>query len=328
MFFKNYRFKKYLALCLTILCFAFCGCTERQSSANGDIRIICTAFPQYDWVKQLTTGIENVSVEYLLKNGTDVHSFQPSAEDIVKINSCDLLVATGGTSDKSILETVRRNDNSTDIVFNMMSTLPEGTLLLTTHDAHDESDNHNHTHSEAEYDEHIWLSLKNAEIICSNLSDRLCTLLPKNADIIKSNTDSYLNELKNLDDFYSIEFSKLKDRHIVVADRFPFVYLAKDYSIECFKAFDGCSSDTDVSVDKILELSSAVDTYNIRSILVLKGGSSDIADAVKSNTSKKDQIIASVDTLQSVSSEDIENGITYLSAMQNTLDTIYNAANQ
>lgn len=304
-----------------ILCMMFSGCTTNGSRSNidGRTKIICTAYPQYDWVTRLTVGIENADIEYLLNKGTDIHSFQPSADDIIKINNCDLLVVTGGSSDTELLKTLQSNETSNSRVFNMMSSIHD--LLLSTTDDHDE---HDHT---SEYDEHIWLSLKNAEAVCSNLCERLCEVFPDDTDIIEKNTEEYIAELKKLDNEYSKKFSDLRERVLIVADRFPFVYLAKDYSFDCFSAFGGCSSDTDVSIDKILELSSAVDKHNIKNIIVLKGGSLDIANAVKNNTAQKNQSIVSVDTLQSVSAEDIQNGTSYIDVMQNTLDALYNSVN-
>lgn len=316
-----------LTIFSTMLLCTACSTFDTTDGSNTDapFTVVCTTFSQYDWVKNITKGIDDINVDYLLKNGADPHNFQPSAADIVQINNCDLLIYVGGTSDYTISEIIDKSNKASASLFNMMSYLNDKLLRIDTSE-------HEHTHSEAEseydfseYDEHIWLSLKNAEALCTSISDRLCSLLPEYDSRIKANTESYIAEIRKLDEKYTREISECETSRIVVADRFPLVYLASDYSIECFKAFDGCSSEADASFGKIVELSSAVDEYNLKYVITLEDSNTDISASVIANTSSKDQQTLCINSLQSVTSSDADNGLTYLSAMQKNLDILLTA---
>ena len=258
-----------------------------------------------------------------MKSGADLHNYQPSAQDIVSINECDLLIYVGGSSDYTILEVLDKANKSDKSVFDMMSHL-DGNLLCAEGEEHHHHDGEEE-HSNSEYDEHIWLSFYTAQVLCSSISDRLCELLPEHSDRIKSNTQKYVSEIKSLDTYYAQKIAECSKSQLVVADRFPLIYLANDYSLECFKPFSGCSSETDASFNKILELSSKVDEYGLKYVIVLENSNTDIAKSVINNTSSKNQEILYINSLQSVTSKDIDNGITYLNAMKNNLDVIIKA---
>lgn len=316
--------KKFIyVLVLTITLMFSTSCSNQNTADNSSFKILCTTFSQYDWVKNMVTDIDEIEVDHLLKSGADLHNYQPSAQDIVSINECDLLIYVGGSSDYTILEVLDKANKSDKSVFDMMSHL-DGNLLCAEGEEHHHHDGEEE-HSNSEYDEHIWLSFNNAQVLCSSISDRLCELLPEHSDRIKSNTQKYVSEIESLGTYYAQKIAECSKSQLVVADRFPLIYLANDYSLECFKPFSGCSSETDASFNKILELSSKVDEYGLKYVIVLENSNTDIAKSVINNTSSKNQEILYINSLQSVTSKDIDNGITYLNAMKNNLDVIIKA---
>ena len=89
-------------ICLTMLLSLFSGCskTDAPDKTEKKLSIVTTIFPEYDWVMQLLgERAENTDVTMLLDSGVDLHSFQPSAKDMVTISNCDLFVYVGGESD-------------------------------------------------------------------------------------------------------------------------------------------------------------------------------------------------------------------------------------
>lgn len=321
----------YIFILITIILFGT-SCSKQPAAQNKAdktaFKILCTTFSQYNWVKNIIADIDGIEVEYILESGADLHNYQPSAEDIVNINECDLLIYVGGSSDYTILEIVNKANKSDSSIFDMMSHL-NGRLLCDEDEDAEHSHNHNdeNKHDNSEYDEHVWLSLKNAKILCSSIAERLCELLPEHSDKIRSNAQKYILEIENLDAEYAQKISECNKSQIVVADRFPLIYLAKDYSLECFKPFSGCSSETEASFDKILELSSKIDEYDLKYVIVLENSNSNIAKSVINNTKSKNQEILYINSLQSVTKSDIDNGLTFLDTMKNNLDVIVKVLN-
>ena len=112
---------------------------------------------------------------------------------------------------------------------------------------------------------------------------------------------------------------------VLFADRFPFRYLVDDYGLDYYAAFVGCSAETEASFETITFLSKKVDELGLSSILTIEGQDKKIADTVKQNTSKKDQEILTMDSLQSTTSKDVEGGVTYLSVMEGNLEVLKEA---
>ena len=321
---QNYKYKLlYVLILLFVLPLASCSGTNDEIQNENKTTVLCTTFPQYDWTSTLLSGCDNVNIEYLLGNGSDIHSLNPSVEDIAKINTCDLLIYVGGESEDAIKKIIENSKKPLSQTFNMMDSINEKLLF------EDSDEEHQHLHHEnqveKEYDEHIWLSLKNAKVIIEGLSDKLCEILPQHKNAILKNKNLYLKELNTLDMEYEAVISNAPKKQLLFADRFPYKYLENDYQLECFKAFSGCSSEIEASFSKILELSSKVDEYDLKYVIVLKGGSTDIANSVIYNTSSKSQEILYINSLQSVSSIDIENGVSYINEMKTTLDIIKKA---
>lgn len=318
------KLKKYLCTlfaaltALTLLLASGC-----DFSSDGKLHIVCTIFPQYDWVRELTKGAQNVEVTLLEDSGADLHNFQPSAADKVSILNSDLFVYTGGESDdwaRTLLENAEKDVRSLDLIEAL------GERALTEEEGIEESGEHDHEH-EDEVDEHIWLSVQNAKALVSAIQEELCAVDEGNAALYQSNAASYLAELSALDEAFEKTVSSAKRSVLVFADRYPFRYLAHDYGLTCYAAFSGCSAESEASFATILALVKHVEENALPYVMVLENSTQGIAKQVIDNTKSKDQGILVLNSLQSVTREDIESGSTYLALMKEDLAVLKTALN-
>lgn len=318
------KIKKYLcALFAALTALTLLVASGCDFSSDGKLHIVCTIFPQYDWVRELTKGAQNVEVTLLEDSGADLHNFQPSAADKVSILNSDLFVYTGGESDdwaRTLLENAEKDVRSLDLIEAL------GERALTEEEGIEESGEHDHEH-EDEIDEHIWLSVQNAQVLVSAIQEELCAVDEGNAVLYQSNAASYLAELSALDVAFEETVSSAKRSVLVFADRYPFRYLAHDYGLTCYAAFSGCSAESEASFATILALVKHVEENALPYVMVLENSTQGIAKQVIDNTKSKDQGILVLNSLQSVTREDIESGSTYLGLMKEDLAVLKTALN-
>lgn len=299
--------------------------------------IICTTFPEYDWVLNiLGNKAADFDLILLQDKGADLHSYQPTVKDMARISSCDMFVYVGGESDEWVEKALKNARNKNMIVINMMEVLGdavreeeivEGMQESDEHEHHHEGEEHHHEEEETEYDEHVWLSLKNASVVTQALSDAVQKLDSKNASVYKANTAAYLKELAALDAEYAAAVAKVKTKTVVFADRFPFRYLTDDYGLKYYAAFAGCSAESEASFETIIFLAKKIDEYALNTVLTIEKSNKKIAKTVVSNTKTKKQQILEMDSLQSVTQKEIKNGKTYLNTMRQNLAVLKTALN-
>ena len=309
-------------LTVTLLC--GCGVIKQPQAKDGKVRILCAGFSQFDWVLNIISGSDKAEVTALYKSGVDIHSFQASAADIVSIADSDLFVFNGGSSDKTLLDILEKSTNKSHVTFDCMEKL--GGLILEEDESVAPKNSHHHEEEE-EADEHIWLSLKNAAVLCRSLAEEISKLDPQNASLYHNNADKYISKLNNLDKEYSETISASQRKQLVFADRFPFRYLASDYGLECFAAFPGCSTETEAAFSTILYLAEKVDEFKLPYIITVDNAQNSIGNAVIDSAENKNVKILSMNSLQIVTDEQKNNGLTYLSAMEENLKTIRDALN-
>ena len=287
---------------------------------NSKKTIICTIYPQYDWVMNIVRDKTDIfDISYLTQKGMDLHNYQPNIQDIAKLTECDLFVFVGGESDKWVQKAVSQAKNKSLKAFNMMEILAD----KVREEEFVEGMEHNHEEDE----EHIWLSLKNAKIIVEKLSAQIAELDSANSKFYKSNAQSYIAKLDNLDKEYEQTVSSSKNKTILFGDRFPFRYLADDYGINYFAAFVGCSADTEASFETIAFLAKQVDELNLHTILTIEKSDKKIAETIKKNSKSKNQKILEMNSIQSVSAREIKNGTNYIELMEQNLSVLKTALN-
>ncbi len=315
-----------LALLLVITSFSGCG----VSKDNGKINIVCTVFPIYDWARNIIgDNSEDISLHLLIKNGTDPHSYTPSPADVAKLLSCDILIYVGGESDGWVSEVLSGSANKNMKEIKLMEILGERAALddhehCLGEDCHD----HEHTHSHSEenaYDEHIWLSLKNAALLCDKIGQALSEQIPDRSESFSKNNAEYVDKINFLDQSFEAAIASSPRKTLLFADRFPFRYLTEDYGIEYFAAFSGCSADAEASFETVTRLSKKIDELGLRHVVILENSSTALANTVISGSSAKDAQIVVMNSLQSITLSDIEGGATYLSVMEKNLEAVKSA---
>ncbi len=332
--------KKFVVLMLiSVIVMGLLFAGGNKETSKGSLKVIATIFPEYDWVREiLGSNPAGVDVKLLLDNGVDLHSYQPSTDDIVAISTCDLFIYVGGESDEWVDEVLEEAVNSDMKVVNLMAVLgdlakeeelKEGMQESEHEHDHDHEHEHEHEHEEGEveYDEHVWLSLRNAKILCTEIASALQSLDPANAATYKSNLDAYVAKLDALDASYSSVVSSSSFKTLLFGDRFPFRYMVDDYSLDYYAAFISCSAETEASFETIAFLVDKVNSLGLKSVMTIDRSDKKIAQTIVSNSNSKDQQILTMNSLQSVTAEDVKGGITYLGVMENNLEVLKQALN-
>ncbi len=293
-----------------------------SSESDNKLKIVATIFPEYDWTREiLGDRLEDVDLTLLLDNGTDLHSFQPAVKDIMKVSSCDLLIYVGGESDQWIEDALKSAANPDMKTINLMETLKDFIKEEETVEGMQEK-HHSHEEDEKEYDEHVWTSLRNASAAAEVIADTLAELDPENSDIYKENLRSYQGELSSLDNEYQKTVDQSTHKTLLFADRFPFRYLVDDYGISYYAAFSGCSAESEASFKTITFLAEKVDELGLKEVFTIEKSDDRIAETVIENTRDKDQKVAVLNSMQSITSEEIADGTTYLSIMEDNLKVL------
>ena len=320
---------------LTVTAFAFTGCKGKD---DGKLKIVVTIFPEYDWVMNvLGDRASDVSVTLLLDSGADLHSYNPSVADIVAVAQADLFIYVGGESDDWVDDALKNAKNKNMRTMNLLELLgdkayEEEIVEGMEHDHEDEDHDHDHgdhdhDEEEVEYDEHVWLSLKNAAFYVNLIAKELAAVDPDYADTYTANAAAYVASLNALDARYTEMVAAASRDTILFGDRFPFRYLVEDYGIKYLAAFVGCSAETNASFETIAFLAGKVDELDLSVILKIESSTEDIARGIRDASTKKNQQIKVLDSLQSSTKKEYAAGRTYLAVMESNLSVLESALN-
>lgn len=317
------KLKRLVLFAAALFCVAaFPACSGQSPDANGQkLSIVTTVFPVYDWIRNVTGDVEDVEITYLLDNSVDLHSYQPTVSDMMKISKADLFVYVGGESDKWVRDALKKTTNQKQISLNLMEALGdrarEEEFIEGMEDPGEEDEGEEE--EGPEYDEHVWLSLKNAKTLVDEIAKKLSEADPGHAASYEANAKAYGEKLTLLDTRYATAVMAASVKTAVFADRFPFLYLFKDYGLTYYAAFMGCSAETEASFETVKFLANKVDELSVRYIFTIETSDQKIAKTVRDTTAAKDQEILTVNSLQSITAEKEQSGVTYLSVMEENL---------
>ena len=364
-----------ILLVTVLLGFSGCGSSDKSAGAKGEtpkprLKIVATIFPEYSWTKELLGSYEkDVELTLLAKKGVDMHSYQPSAEDILRIANCDLFLYVGGESDKWVDKALKESGNPKRRVLNLMKLMGDRAKVeeevegMEKHDHHEhdkeahahpkkdkQDEKHEHHdkdkheekhehekehdkdkhdgkdhHEQPEYDEHVWLSLKNAGIFCKAIAEELAALDSKNAETYRANYTAYSQKMAALDAKYKEAVTKAPVKTVLFGDRFPFRYLTDDYGLQYYAAFNGCSAETEASFATVAFLAKKMDELKLPAVLTIEGRQHKLAQTIVENTKAKNQKVLTLNSMQSVAEEEIKKGITYLAVMEQNLNVFKEA---
>ena len=318
----------------------------KKNASDGTVKIVTDIFPVYDWVREITkNSAAKIDLTLLLDNGVDLHSYQPAVADVAKIAECNFFVYVGGESEGWMDDACKEIKNKNSVVLKLLDSLGdaakeeevvEGMEADHEHESagehhheHESAGEHHHEHGEdeegPEYDEHIWLSVKNAKILCNTIAEKIAEIDPKNAQTYRANAAAYNAKLSILDAQYQKIVDAASKKTVLFGDRFPFRYLVDDYGLSYYAAFVGCSAETEASFKTILFLAKKVDELGIPAVLTIEKSDGKIAKTIIKNTKAKNQKILTLDSMQSTTSNDVKKGITYLSIMTKNADVLKSA---
>lgn len=334
--------KKYIAG-IAALVMLFTSLLSGASLAEEKkISVVTTIFPVYDWVRETVGDTGDVGITMLLDNGVDLHSYQPTTQDIMKIATCDVFVYVGGESDAWVEEALAESMNPDMVVVNLVDAMGEDVRMEEIvegmeheHEGeeqhgHDEEEEHGHDGEEEhgheeEVDEHVWLSLHNAQKLVKALAQALGQADPANAGSYDANAAAYVERLAGLDAEYAAAREAADFDTVLFGDRFPFRYLVDDYGLNYYAAFSGCSAESEASFETIAFLAGKVDELGLTAVLTIEGDNNRIAETIVQNTRAKNAKVLAMDSMQGTTSADVENGATYLGAMTQNLEVLKQA---
>ena len=310
-----------IIICAALMLAVFAGCGAKKPSGDK-LHIIATIYPEYEWVKQITEGADNVEVSLLLDSGADLHNFQPSVKDITDISSSDVFVYNGGESDEWVDSVLSNAQNKDMLALDLMELLGDKAKEETAVEGM-ETEEHEEEEDEKEYDEHIWLSLKNASFLCQKIADRLSEKDPDNKDTYAKNAKAYIEKLNKLDAEYEQTCSSAKNDTLIFADRFPFRYMTDDYKLNYYAAFSGCSAQSDPKFETIVFLANKLDELKLDHLMIIDGSDDKLAKSVIDAAKTKDVKILTLNSMQSA----VGDNSTYLGIMEDNLKALKEALN-
>ena len=312
--------KKIISIFLAVFLIAiiFGGCSN--NTTKDKTKIVTTYFAAFNWAKNIL-GERYSDTELILisDNGMDMHSYQPTADDVINIKTADIVIYNGTSVDQWVGDTLKTDKSDNIIVINSLEVLKDQVLCVGEAE-------HNHTdhHHDDTVDEHMWLSLKNAVIVCQEIEKALCKFDAENSDTYTKNAKDYKAKLNELSSKYQDLFSKSDNKTLIFADRFPFRYTLTDYSLNYTALFEGCTSESDATVDAILSLSKKIDQENAKYVFIIDTTATKTAKSVIDNSKSKSAEILMLDSMQTVTKDSLKKA-DYIKIMQNNLSLISKA---
>ncbi len=316
--------KKIITILLAaVLVLGFVGCAKKDSTTttaattekaqNTGVNIVCTIFPQYDFMKAITKNVDGVNVKMLLAPGDESHSYSATLEDIAAIDSADLFIYVGGESDEWVEEVLKTaSPKKTIALTELVKTLEESDEGILVEEEEKEEE-------EGAADEHVWTSLENTCEIIHALSQAMSEIDGKNADVYDANANAYIKEFNNLDAKFVSLFAGIKNKTIVIADRNPFRYFCEEYGIKAIAAFAGCSSNNEIPLAVQNELIKAVKENGLKYVYVIELNTSSYGDSIAQQAGAQKAVLNSCHNL---SKEDFESGKTFLEMMTENYQTL------
>lgn len=308
-----------LLICAALIAAAFAGCSKAagQAQTGGEDRlsIVTTIFPPYDFARAVAGELADVSM--LIDPGAEVHSYDPTTEDMIAIENCNVFIYIGGENEAWVDTVLSSMDTSGKAVVRLMDAVTpveEETVEGMQAEGEDTAgDEH------GEYDEHIWTSPANAILMVDAIAEALCGIDGDHAEAYRQNARDYTAQIAKVGDQINAVADRAARKLIVVADRFPFRYLADEFGLEYYAAFSGCSAESDVSAGTLAFLIDKVKEYHIPYVYYIELSNRQVAQAVCEQTGAQMLLLHSC---HNVTLEEFNAGATYLSLMQGNAENL------
>ena len=316
-------FKKlFAAVTILVLIASAAGCSKTQQASSKGISVVCATAPLYDWTRKITEGTDGTDLSLIIGNGTDLHSFQPSAKDIISIKNADVLIYVGGESDGWIRDALKEPANKNRQVVCLMDILKDAIVEEEVVEGMEgeEEDGHEEHEEGPEYDEHVWMSLRLTRRSCKAIEEALEKVSSSDAAKYKANLDAYDKKLSELDKKYEEMVKGARLDTMVVCDRYPFRYLAEDYKLKYSAAFVGCSAETEASFETVKFLADKVKALDSKAVLIIDNSDGKLAKTVLETAGKSSVKVEVLDSMQSCGAD-----LDYIKTMTENLEKLKTA---
>ena len=334
-----------LAAVMLISLLPACGASRLYSEGEGELNIVATNFPPFEFAR-VVAG-EKATITILQDNGADLHNYSPTTATLTALSNADIFICVGGDSDAKWIDDAIANAQNPDlkvvkltdcveVFYGELESHNHSEYCHSTHGDHDEEehdheheheDEHEHEHEDGHVhtgDEHVWTSIKNVIKIVDAIAEACKSKDAENADFYAANAAAYTAELKALDAEYQAAVDASAHKTLVFADRFPFVYMIKDYGLCHYAAFSGCSTDVNASFETQTKLAEAVKHNSLPAVIIIESSDGSLAETVVAGTDAK---ILTMNSMQAVTRAQITDGRTYLETMKSNLNVLKEALN-
>lgn len=313
--------KRLFLILLTI--FLLTGCGPLQPQQKEKTQIVATIFPLYDFAREIAG--EDAEVKMLLKPGAEVHSYEPTPQDIIAIQNCDVFLYIGGESDewvRNVLESIDTTDMQVVALMDCVDAAEEAENGFAWNGEHDHDDAHEH--EEMEYDEHIWTSPRNAVKMVKAISEALQAADEAHASGYGERAGRYTGQLTALDEALTETVNNAERKLVIFADRFPFLYLVRDYGLDYYAAYPGCSSEAEPSAATVAAIIEEVKETGVPAVFYIELSNHLMANTIAEATGAEELLLHSC---QNVSRDEFRQGEGYLSLMERNVRSLQRALN-
>ncbi|NLG04312.1 MAG: zinc ABC transporter substrate-binding protein [Clostridia bacterium] len=327
------RYKRFfLMIAFTcMLSFVMTGCSNAKGDHTGEIKntadtnqlsIVTTIFPPYDFARELTQG--EAELKMLLKPGTEMHSYEPTPQDMIAIQNCDVFIYVGGESDAWVDECLESIEGERKVIKLLDCVEPVEEELVEGMEAEEAEETEESEAEEKEFDEHVWTSPKNAILIVSKMARVFSEAEPQKADTYQERSKAYCEKLSELDQAFTDVTENAKHHALIFGDRFPLRYFADAYNLDYYAAFPGCSSDTEASASTIAFLIKKVKEEQIPVVFKIELSNGQTAECIAEDTGSE---VKTFYTCHNLTKEEFEANKTYLDFMRENLQSLKQALN-
>ncbi len=298
--------KKCLCIGLCFLLVLLCGCTPKEKAKS--LSVVATIFPYYDFAREIAG--EKAEVSMLISPGGEVHGYEPTLEDLTLVQNCDVFLYNGGEGDGWVETLLANCDTSKKQVVRLMDFVE----LLAVGEEHHHQD-HQHSHEEA--DEHIFTTPENALLLANAIGNALVKASAENEEYFLNNYKTLQENLLTLKKDYAVLQGATLP--LIVADRFPFLYVTTQYSLSYVAAFSGCSANTEADLKTVYHLKTQAARQQNPVILCTEFSDGKLANTVAEAVKGK---VARLHSCHNVTAGEWEQQVTYIWLMQQNLKVL------
>lgn len=287
-------------LCLfTVLSFSACGGQKQQNTEGGKIKVSVSFNAMKEFAEAV--GGEKVEISTIVPDGMEPHDFEPKAGDIAALGNARVFIVSGFGMETWAEKTVAAANNK-DLVSVEAS---KGAEPIRNTESGEIKEH-------GQYDPHLWISLKGAEIEVKNIRDGLCRADPADAAYFNKNCADYTAQLENLYTEYRAKFGAAKRKSFVTGHA-AFAYLCRDFGLEQ-NSVEDVFAEGEPSAKRLAELVDYCKKNSVRTVFVEQM----ISPAVSQTLAR--QVGAKTVTIYTMESS--EGGKSYLERMKSNLQAI------